>query len=325
MNSSETQYDVVIVGGAAAGLTAALYSARRTLSTLVISKDIGGQASITSEIENYPGRGLVDGFELMDDFRKQSEKFGARIVIDEVTRVTPKSETSFEITTVSGTTYSAKGVILAFGLTPRDLGVPGEAQFKGRGVSTCVTCDGPLYKGKTVAVVGTGLPLVDGAELMIKIAAHVYAVEKKQKFVGEKAMIALVEAAPNVEKLFSSEVTEILGDQKVTGIRVKNSVSGEEKNIAVDGVFTELGYIAKTDCVKGVIELDGENHIVIDEKNATDVPGVFAAGDITSVSYKQVVVSAGEGAKAALSLYTYLQSKGVIARGVNIDWGIVKA
>lgn len=325
MDSSQNHYDVVIVGGAAAGLTAALYSARRTLSTLVISKDIGGQASITSEIENYPGRGLVDGFELMDDFRKQAEKFGARIMIDEVTRVIPKSETSFEVTTVSGTTYSAKGVILAFGLTPRDLNVPGEAEFKGRGVSTCVTCDGPLYKEKTVAVVGTGLPLLDGAELMIKIAAKVYAVEKKQKFVGEKAMIATVEAAPNVEKLFSSEVTEILGDKQVTGIRVKNSVTGDEKDISVDGVFTELGYIAKTDCVKGVVKLDAENHIVIDEKNACDVPGIFAAGDITSVSYKQVIVSAGEGAKAALSLYKYLQSKGVIARGVNIDWGTVKS
>lgn len=316
-------FDVVIVGGAAAGLTAALYTARRTLSTIVISKDIGGQASLTSEIENYPGRELVDGYALMEDFKKQAERFGARVVIDEVTRVRRDGETAFTLTTAMGQTYTAKGVILAFGLTPKDFGVPGEAQFKGRGVSTCVTCDGPLYKGKTVAIAGTGMALVDGAELMVKIAKKVYVIEKRGKLSGEQAVVDVVEQAPNVEKVFNATVIEILGDTQVRGVKMKDATTQGERVLDVDGVFAELGYIAKTDFVQGVVELDKQNHVVIDATNATNVPGIYAAGDITTVSYKQVIVSAGEGAKAALSLYRYLQSKGVIRKGVNIDWGRV--
>lgn len=324
MEPTEQSFDVVVVGGAAAGLTAALYTARRTLSTLVISKDIGGQASLTSEIENYPGRGLVDGYALMDDFKKQAERFGARVIIDEVTRVVVNGETSFTLKTALGQTFTAKGVILAFGLTPRDFGVPGEEQLKGRGVSTCVTCDGPLYKGKTVAIAGTGMSLVDGAELMVKIAKNVYVIEKREKLSGEKAVVDAVENAQNAEKIFHAAVVEILGDTRVRGVKVKDILTGEERAIEVDGVFAELGYIAKTDCVKGVVELDSQNHIVIDAKNATSAPGIYAAGDITTVSFKQVVVSAGEGAKAALSLYAHLRAKGVIAKGVTIDWGRIK-
>lgn len=321
MASEARVFDVVIVGGAAAGLTAALYTARRTLSTLVISKDIGGQASLTSEIENYPGRTLVDGYALMEDFKKQAEQFGARVMIDEVTRLTVNGETSFTLETALGQTFTAKGVILAFGLTPKDFGVPGEAQFKGRGVSTCVTCDGPLYKGKTVAIAGTGMALVDAAELMVKIAKKVYVIEKRGKLSGEQAVVDVVEQAPNVEKVFNATVVEILGDTQIRGVKVKDATTQDERVLDVDGAFAELGYIAKTDFVKGVVELDTQNHVAIDATNATNVPGIFAAGDITSVSYKQVVVSAGEGAKAALSLYKYLQSKGVIAKGVTIDWG----
>lgn len=315
-------YDVVIVGGAAAGLTAAMYTARRALKTMVISTDIGGQASLTSEIENYPGRDLTDGFELMSDFKNQAERFGAEVVIDQAIKITVESETSFLIQTHQET-YRAKAVILAFGLTPKSLGVSGEDKFKGRGVSTCATCDGPLYKNKTVVVTGVGDPALDAVQYLCKLNARVTYVCPRPVLVGSKHMQDAVKCLENVTTYLNATVTEILGDKTVTA--VKAQVNGESTTMACDGVFVEMGYIANAAWVKDVVKLDASNHIVIDEKMATSCAGIFAAGDITTISHKQVVISAGEGAKAALSLYKYLQENGKVARGVPTDWGIVKS
>lgn len=316
------EYDVVIVGGAAAGLVAAMYTARRALKTVVITTDIGGQASLTSEIENYPGRGLTDGFQLMTEFKEQAEKFGAEVVIDQATSIETESETAF---VVSGrqNTYRAKAVILAFGLTPKDLGVPGEEKFKGRGVSTCATCDGPLYKGKSVIVTGVGDSALDAIQYLCQIKASVTYLCPRQNMVGSKHLTKAIECMDDVTVHLNAEVTEVLGDEKLTGVKVR--INGKEQEFTCDGVFAEMGYVSKADWVSGVVELDEHQHIVIDSNMATSVPGIFAAGDITTTSYKQVVISAGEGAKAALSLHKYLQEKGVIDKSAPVDWGVIKS
>ncbi len=318
--SSQADYDVIIIGAAAAGLTAGMYSARRTLRTLVISKDIGGQASLTTEIENYPAKGLVDGFALMTEFKEQAEKFGATVTLDEATKILVNGKTDFTVQTLSKT-YSCHGVILAFGLTPRDLGVPGEEKFKGRGVSTCATCDAPLFKGKTVAVAGVGDAALDAVVLLSRLAKQVYYLNPRDTIIGPKHFADDITRTPNVTTYFKTKITEVYGQKKLEGVKCDNP---EVPLLEVDGVFAEMGYRAKVDWVKDTVSINARNQIVIDDKNMTSVPGVFAAGDITTVSYKQVVVSAGEGAKAALSLYQYLQSNGVVSRGAAIDWGVVE-
>lgn len=318
--NAQTDYDVVIVGAAAAGLTAAMYASRRTLRTLVISKDIGGQASLTTEIENYPAKGLVDGFALMTEFKEQAEKFGATVRMDEATHIRANGKTDFTVQTL-GKTYTCHGVILAFGLTPRDLGVPGEEKFKGRGVSTCATCDAPLYKGKTVAVAGVGDAALDAVVLLSRLAKKVYYINPRDTFIGPKHFADDISRTPNITTYGRTKITEVYGQEKLEGIKLDHP---EIKTLAVDGVFAEMGYRAKVDWIKDAVHVNPRNQIIIDEKNMTSVPGIFAAGDITTVSYKQIVVSAGEGAKAALSLYQYLQAHGVVSRGAAIDWGVVE-
>lgn len=315
-------YDVVIVGGAAAGLTAAMYTARRALKTVVISTDIGGQASLTSEIENYPGRDLTDGFELMTDFKNQAETFGAEIVIDQAIKITAESETSFLVETHQSV-FRGSAVILAFGLTPKSLGVPGEDQFKGHGVSTCATCDGPLYKNKPVVVTGVGDAALDAVQYLCKLNARVTYVCPRPVLVGSKHMQDAVKCLEDVTTYLNASITEVIGDKTVSAVNA--TVNGEAMTIPTSGVFVEMGYIANAAWVEGVVKLDKSNHIVIDQTMATSCPGIFAAGDITTISHKQVVISAGEGAKAALSLYKYLQENGKVARGVPTDWGVVKS
>ena len=315
--------DVVVVGGAAAGLVAAMYTARRALKTIVVTTDIGGQASLTSGIENYPGRERVAGFQLMTDFKEQAEKFGVEIVIDEALELKVISKTSF-IVKAYNAEYHAKSVVLAFGLTPKELGVPGEEKFKGRGVSTCVTCDGPLYKNKKVVVTGVGDSALDAVQFLCNVNADVTYICPRPSLVGSKQMVSAVEAMRHVTIHLNTRITGVLGDDKLTGVTIKTE-DKEEQEIYCDGVFAEMGYVTKADWVEGVVELDAQKHIIIDQNMATSTPGIFAAGDITTTSYKQVVVSAGEGAKAGLSLHKYLQQHGVINTSSPVDWGILKS
>ncbi len=312
--------DVVIVGAAAAGLTAAMYTSRRALSTVIISKDLGGQAALTSEIENYPGRSLTDGFVLMNDFKEQAEAFGARIVMDEVVEIQAESDTSFVVRACLQS-FRCKGVIITSGLTPKDLSVPGEQQWKGRGVSYCATCDGPLFKNKSVVVCGVGDSALDAALYLHRLNATVTYLCPRPALVGSPKLRQSLQEEPIITTLCNATVIEILGDTKLTCVRV--NVEGQLKDIACDGVFVEMGYIAKTDWLAPVMELDERRQVKIDQQMMTSRPGIFAAGDITTISYKQVVISAGEGAKAALSLYHYLQERGAVAKRPPIDWGVV--
>jgi thioredoxin reductase (NADPH) len=315
--SPAKEYDCIIVGAGAAGLTAAIYAARRTLKTIVITKDLGGQASIAGVVENYPGIGKDTGMEIMERFKNQAEEFGAEIVYKEVESIVKKDE-QFLVKT-AGQDFVCRVVILAFGLTPRDLNVPGEAEFKNKGVSYCSTCDGPLFKDKTVVVVGGGNSALDSAELLSKIAQKVYLIHRGDEFRGEMIILDKLRASNNVSILMNTEITEITGDQIVKEIEILNNQSEKKERLICDGVFVEVGYIAKTDIVKDLVERNERNQIIIGTNCETSCRGVFAAGDVTDITYKQIVISAGEGAKAALQAYKYLQQK--TGKSVGVDWG----
>ncbi|MFH1597813.1 MAG: thioredoxin-disulfide reductase [Patescibacteria group bacterium] len=310
-------YDVIIVGAGASGLTAAIYASRRNLKTLVISQDIGGQAATTPEVENYPGfEEMTDGFELMQKFKSQAEKFGAEIKTGEVTGIERQEHKFIVKTPVEN--LATESVVLAFGLTHRHLGVPGEENLIGRGVTYCATCDGPLFRDKTIAVVGGGASAMETALYMSEMAKQVYLVHRRDQYRGEEVMLKRLNEAKNIEQVLNSQIEEIKGQDKVEAITVKNN-EGIAREIKVDGVFVEIGLEVKSEFIKGLVDLDEKNQIIIDAINQTNCPGIYAAGDVTNIVYKQIVTSAGEGAKAALSAYQYLQKK----KGLppQVDWG----
>ncbi len=297
-------YDIIIIGAGPAGLTAGLYASRRTLKTLVLAKDLGGQAAITFDVENYPGLDLTDGLSLMQKFAKQAQKFGTEIKYGKVRKI-KKEKNQFRVST-DKEEFLSKTLILAFGLMPSNLNVPGEQKFKGRGVSYCATCDGPLYKEKTVAVIGGGNSALDAAEYLAKIVAKLYLIHRRDQFRGEEIVVKRLKENPKVEMVLSSEILEIKGNQFVESIVVKNNGHDEIKEIKVDGIFVEIGYVAKTEIVKDLVKLNRRGEIITDKDTVTSLPGVFACGDVTDCSYKQIVISAGEGAKAALQAYKYI-------------------
>ena len=315
--SSNKEYDCIIIGAGAAGLTAALYAVRRTLKTVVITKDLGGQASLAGTVENYPGVGKKSGLEIMEHFKDQAEEHGAEIIFKEVDGI--KKEKEQFVVNTRDESYVGKTIILAFGLTPRDLGVVGENELKNKGVSYCATCDGPLYKDKTVVVVGGGNSALDAAELLSKIAKKVYMVHRKDSFNGDGVVFKQLKERDNIELLFNTEIKEITGNNKVESIKINNNQTSEKDEIKCDGVFVEVGYIAKTDIVRNLVECNERNQIKVSRDCETSCPGIFAAGDVTDITYKQIVISAGEGAKAALQTYKYLQQKK--GSHVGVDWG----
>ncbi|OGF33533.1 hypothetical protein A2223_03680 [Candidatus Falkowbacteria bacterium RIFOXYA2_FULL_35_8] len=311
------QYDVVIIGGACAGLTAALYTARRELKTLVITKTYGGQAAITTEIENYPGTGTILGPELMNKFKQQAETAGAQIKLGEVNQVTKIEEGKFEIKSTIGA-FESKAVILAYGLEQRTLGVPGEKKLTGRGVAYCATCDAPFFKSKIVGVVGGGNSSFDAAEYLSNIAKKVYLFNRSDKFRAEQVLIDQVNAAGNVESMNFTEIKEFIGEQKLEKVILLNNQTQQETELNLDGVFIEIGWITKTDMIKDLVNLDERGYVIVDNENKTSAPGIFAAGDITNTPFKQAVISAGDGAKAAMSTAKYIQ----MLRGKNGSIGL---
>lgn len=301
---SPTIYDVIIVGAGPAGLAAGIYASRRALVTLILSSNLGGQAATTFEIENYPGFDLIDGLTLTTKFAKQAQKFGAQIKYSEVKGIF-KNGKNFMVRAATEE-YQARSIILAFGLEHRSLAVPGEKEFTGRGVSYCAVCDGPLFKGKVVAVVGGGSAAFDAADYLAKLAKKVYLIHRRDKFSCEECLVNQVKNNSKIEILMNSGVKEIIGDQVVDAIVLKNE---KEEKIKVSGVFIEIGSMPHTEVVKGLIKLNKKGEIITNKDAETSVPGIFAAGDVTDGSFKQVVISAGEGAKAALQAYKYLKLK----------------
>ncbi len=300
------QYDVLIIGAGAAGLTAGIYSSRKKLKNAIISLDIGGQTNLTNHIENYPGAGAQPGPDLMQKFADEAKRFGSEFIMAQVNKLGKKENGTFAISTTDGKAYSAKSVILAFGAMPKLLGVPGEDKFFGRGISTCTTCDAPFFKGKVTAIVGGGNSAVEGALELSGIASKVYLIHRRGEFRADPISVDKLKNAPNLELVLDSQVQEVLGERKVSSIKVLNSKTNQISEIAIDGLFIEIGHVVNTDFLKPLIKTNELNEIVIDLGNRTNVPGVFAAGDITTVPFKQTVISAGEGAKAALECYKFL-------------------
>ena len=337
MPPSLEEWDVIIIGGASAGLSAALYASRQGLNTLLITKDIGGQALLTNDIENYPAFDHIGGYELMTKFEEQARSFGTKFSYEEVTSIVGYSEEEnnkptknyFKIKTSGNNEYLASAVILAFGKTPRDLNVPGEQQFKGKGVSYCAVCDGPLFKQKRVGVVGIGDPSLDAALFLKGIASKVYIIHQTSTTIGTEETIRLLQNEKNVSFMPNSIVKGINGTSKVESLTIANTKtkstsslsSSSESKVDVDGIFVEMGYIAKTDFIKELVQLNSSNEIIVDKYCATSKPGIFAAGDVTDVPYKQAVISAGQGSIAALSAYNYIQKlKGGKSQPIKADW-----
>ncbi len=312
-------YDVIIIGAGAAGMTAAIYTSRRMLKTLIISKDLGGQASLATEVENYPGFiDAISGFEIMQKFNQQAKKFGVEFVFDEVKTIQSQNnvfqvETNLQI-------YKSKTIILAFGLTPRDLNVLGEEKFKGRGVSYCATCDALFYKNKIVSIIGGGNAALDATLLLSKIAKKVYLIHRRNEFRGDEILIQKIKKQKNVQFILNSIIKEIKGDEFVKSIIVNNVDDKKEKEVETNGVFIEVGYEVKADFVKNLVDLDEKNQVITNKNCETSHLGIFAAGDATDILYKQIVISAGEGAKAGLSAYKYIQEK-ENKKLPGLDWG----
>lgn len=318
------KFDCIVVGAASAGLTAALYLARQSASTLVISKDIGGQALLTDDIQNYPGYGQISGFELMNKFQQQAASYGAKFVYDEVVSVGKLDDGTFTVKT-RDQEYTSLALILAFGKTPRNLDVPGEEEFRGRGVSYCAVCDGPLFKTMPIAVVGIGEHVLQAAVYLSGLASKLYVVYKGSRINEDDEMYIQLRQKPNVEFLVNYSVEKIGGEMGVKSVFVKNNSkdSDDRRELQVEGLFIEMGYVARTDFVSELVELTKNREIVTDKLGNTSQEGVFAAGDVTDIPYKQAVISAGQGSAAALSAYNYVQKK-LGKTAVKSDWKSVK-
>ena len=292
-------YDVIIIGGGPAGYSAALYSARAGLDTLVIEKmSAGGQMALTGDIENYPGfNDGVDGFTLGMNMQSGAERFGARTEYAEVKSLDLLKSVK-EIKTDSAT-YYAKAVILAMGASPRELGIAGEREFTSRGIHYCAHCDGRFYKDKTVVVVGGGNSAVSDALYLSRIAKKVILVHRRDTLRATKIYHEPLNKADNVEFLWNSQISSILTDNRVIGAIIKNVNSNEETQIDCDAVFVSIGRRPDTDIVKSVIALDENGYIIADESTKTSINGVFAAGDIRTKALRQIVTAASDGAVAA--------------------------
>lgn len=299
-------YDMIIVGGGPGGYTSALYAARAGFNVLVLEKfSAGGQMALTHQIDNYPGfEDGIDGFSLADKMKKQAERFGARSENAEVIKVNltvnPK-----EIETAKGTFFS-KTVVLAAGANPRELGVDKETELIGRGVAYCASCDGMFYRGKTVVVVGGGNTAAADAILLSRIAKKVIIVHRRDTLKATRIYHEPLMNAENVEFKWDSTVTELLYEDKITGVKIKNVKTGEESIIDCDGVFVSVGRKPATDFLGSQLDLDENGYIIADETTKTSIPGVYAVGDIRTKQLRQVVTAVSDGAMAVHSAEEYL-------------------
>ena len=299
-------YELMVIGGGPAGLAASVYAARKQLKTLLVSVDIGGQVNNTLGVENYLGYQFIEGPELIDKFQTQVNQFPIDQKIGYSVSRLEKIEGGFEAITETGDRYQSRVAIFATGKSPRKLNVPGEAEFTGRGVTYCAICDGPVFSGQRVAVVGGGNSALEAALDMVKIAEHVALVSLTQ-LTGDAILIDKLSDAKNLSIFTEYQTEKIEGQDFVTGILIRDLKSGESKRLEVTGVFIEIGLVPNTEPVRGLIELNKWGEVPISCSCETTIPGLYAAGDVTDVPEKQIVVAAGEGAKAALAAHRYLQ------------------
>ena len=287
-------------------MTAAVYAARKRLDAVLISKDLGGQAMWTGRVENYMGYQYIEGFELMTKFEEQVKQFPLEQKIGSQAVSLRRIDGGFEVVSDNNERYQAKAAIIATGKRPRSLNVPGEERLKGKGVTYCAICDGPVFAGQKVAVIGGGNSALEAADDMSRIAEQVYVVSVTL-FTGDKILVEKVQGASNVTAFLEHEVLSISGETLADGIEIRDLKTRKQKRLDVSGIFVEIGLVPNSDLVKGLVALNEQGEIVVNCRNETDVPGLFAAGDVTNVPEKQIVISAGEGAKAALQAHKYIQ------------------
>ena len=299
-------YDLVIIGAGPAGMTAAVYAARQKAKTLLLARDVGGQLSWTLGIENYMGYQFIEGIDLIRKFEEQVRKFPIDIKIGRAVESVIRVRDGFEVGDVDGTKYLGRTAIICSGKRPRMLNVPGEEMLRGRGLTYCEVCDGPLFQDMDVAVIGGGNSALEAAIDMTKIARRIYLVSLTP-LTGDNILREKATEASNITIMTEHQTMEVVGDRMVSGIRVKDMKRGREQVLEVGGVFVEVGLIPNSDFVRGMLTLNEFGEILINCACETGVPGLYAAGDVTNVQAKQIVVAAGEGAKATLQAHQYLQ------------------
>jgi thioredoxin reductase (NADPH) len=309
---AQRTYDVVIIGSGPAGYTAALYAARASMKVLVFQGfESGGQLMLTSDVENYPGyKDGVMGPEMMDDFEAQAARFGAEMRPDNVERV-DFSERPFKAWAEDeDEPVFARAVVIATGAKAKWLGLESEQQLMGKGVSGCATCDAFFYRGKKVAVVGGGDTAMEEAGVLAKFADEVVLIHRREEFRASKIMLQRAENNPKITFMTDTVVEEILGEDSVEGVRVKNTKTGEEQTVEVSGFFAAIGHAPATGLFEGQVEMDEGGYILHKENTMTSVPGVFAAGDVSDTRYRQAVTAAGDGCKAAIDSERWLEEQG---------------
>jgi alkyl hydroperoxide reductase subunit F len=295
-------FDLIIIGAGPAGITAAVYAARKKMNFLVVTGDIGGQAAWSGDIENYTGYQFITGPELTQKFEEHMRKNDIPVKENEEAIEVKKSGEAVLVKT-NKSEYKSKTVIIASGKRSKELGVPGEEEFKNHGLTYCATCDGPLFANKDVAVIGGGNSALDAALQLIRIASKVYIINNTGILGGDSIMRQKIETAGNALILNNSKVTAVLGDKMVNAIKILKS--GKEERLLVQGVFVEIGLIPNTGFIKDLDKND-RGEIKINARNETNISGIFAAGDVTDVPEKQIIIAAGEGSKASLSVFHYL-------------------
>jgi thioredoxin reductase (NADPH) len=302
-------YDIVIIGSGPAGLTAAIYAGRALVKTLVLAGRLaGGQLMLTSGVENFPGfSNGVQGPDLMQEMRKQAERFGAELVDEDVGSV-DFTHKPFKVT-AGNATYTANAIVIATGSSAKWLGLPSEGKMRGRGVSSCATCDGYFFREKRVVVVGGGDSALEEALFLTKYATEVLLMHRRDALRASKIMQQRAMANPKIKFIWTSVVEDILGTDKVEGVRVKNVKTGDVSMIPTEGVFVAIGFQPNTNIYQGQIKLDEKGYIVSPGEAKTSVEGVFVAGDVHDYRYRQAITAAGEGCKAAMEALTYLEEQ----------------
>ena len=303
--------DVIIIGSGPAGYTAAIYTARAGLKPLLIASSVeaGGELMKTTEVENFPGfpEGL-QGPELMANLQAQAERFGTEVLLDDVIEVDLTGDVKV-LKTGGGETFEAKTVILSTGAAYRELGLPREKELSGHGVSWCATCDGFFFRERTIAVVGGGDSAMEEATFLTRFASKVYLIHRRDSFKASKIMVERALNNPKIEVVYNSEVAELHGEAKLTGVTLRNTVDGSTSNLDLDGLFIAIGNDPRVWLVENQVELTDEKFIKVDGRSSrTNLPGVFAAGDVIDPTYRQAITAAGSGCVAALDAEHYLQS-----------------